>query len=411
MHLSKRSIDAIFYQGSGTSRDIRWDDKITGFGVRVYPSGRKAFVLSYRYRGRLRLMTLGPVGQLPLLDARKQALQALADLAGDIDPLQRRQDNRQGSAVRDLVDLYLTRHVAGQVWEGDVRHWCRKYILPAWGSRQIASITRADAARLHALYSRSAPIQANRMISAIHKMFDLAKSWGYLSEAAVNPAARITRNRETKRDRWMTPEELPRLVQAIDLEESIYIRAAIWLYMLTGMRKSELLATRWEDIDLIRRSLRIPDPKGARLAGYRAAHHVPLSSLAVTILERLPREEGNPYLLPGRRPGRHLVNIHKPWTRIRARAGIEDVRLHDLRRTVGSWLAQSGASLHLIGHVLGHKNASTTQIYARFGQDQERQALEQHGRQLLQAAGIEPSAEVVDMPSVAGGMHPLNSRF
>lgn len=115
------------------------------------------------------------------------------------------------------------------------------------------------------------------------------------------------------------------------------------------------------------------------------------------MLRRLPRIEGNPYLLPGHRHGRPLVNIDKPWRRVRKAAGIEDVRLHDLRRTVGSWLAQAGNSLHLIGKVLNHSSPNTTAVYARFGQDQVRQALEDHGKRILGAASGEPKAEVVSL--------------
>jgi integrase len=120
----------------------------------------------------------------------------------------------------------------------------------------------------------------------------------------------------------------------------------------------------------------------------------------MAILRDLPRLENNPYILPGHIHGRSLVNINKPWTRIRKAAGVEDVRLHDLRRTVGSWLAQAGNSLHLIGRVLNHSNQSTTAVYARFGQDHVRQALEEHASKLMGAAGKRPAAEVVNIKVV-----------
>ena len=124
-------------------------------------------------------------------------------------------------------------------------------------------------------------------------------------------------------------------------------------------------------------------------------HYVPLSEEAREILRSLPREEGNPYVFQGTKPGRHLVNIDKPWRRVRAAAGIEDVRLHDLRRTMGSWLAQAGNSLHLIGRVLNHSTPSTTQVYARFGDDHVRAAIESYGKRLMGAAGRRPRAPVI----------------
>ncbi len=166
-------------------------------------------------------------------------------------------------------------------------------------------------------------------------------------------------------------------------------RFAMWLYLLTGARKSELLKARWEDVDNNRAELRLVDTKAGR------THYIPLSAPALALLEQIPRVDGNPYILPGKREGAALVNIAKPWSRVRKAAGVEDVRLHDLRRTVGSWLAQAGNSLHLIGRVLNHSNQSTTAVYARFGEDHVRAALEQHGARIMGAAGLSPAPDVV----------------
>ncbi|MCK7574873.1 MAG: site-specific integrase [Chromatiales bacterium] len=222
-------------------------------------------------------------------------------------------------------------------------------------------------------------------------MFDLARRWGFVPEDHSNPARDIDRFKEAKRDRWVTPEELPRLAQAINEEPNQSARFGLWLYLLTGARKSELLRARWEDVDWTRAELRLPDTKAGRV------HYVPLSGPALALLREIPRDEGNPYILPGKLEGAHLVNINKPWNRVRKAAGVEDVRIHDLRRTVGSWLAQAGNSLHLIGRVLNHSNQSTTAIYARFGEDSVRAALEQHGTRIIGAAGLTPSADVTEI--------------
>jgi integrase len=214
--------------------------------------------------------------------------------------------------------------------------------------------------------------------------------WGFLADESANPARRIDHYKEHKRDRWVTPQELPRLIQAIEQETNRYARIALWLYLLTALRKSELLALRWDDVDVVRRELRLPDTKSGR------AHYLPLSEAALAILRRAPRLPGNPYVLPGHVPGQHLVNISKPWRRVRKAAGIEDVRLHDLRRTVGSWLAQAGNSLHLIGRVLNHASPATTAIYARFAQDQVRHALEEHGKRVMAIADATvPQGQVI----------------
>jgi integrase len=173
-------------------------------------------------------------------------------------------------------------------------------------------------------------------------MFALAGEWGFVSQDFVNPARGIKRFGEYKRDRWISPRRITEIAQAIEAEPNIYVRMALWLYLLTGIRKSELLGARWEDIDWQRQELRLGETKARRI------HYVPLSAPAIAILRDLPRIEGSPYLLPGHVHGRPLENINKSWERIRKAAGVEDVRLHDLRRTVGSWLAPSGNSLHLV---------------------------------------------------------------
>ncbi|HKF93066.1 MAG TPA: site-specific integrase, partial [Gammaproteobacteria bacterium] len=276
-----------------------------------------------------------------------------------------------------------------------------RLILPAWGNRKVKTVTRKDVEALHTKIGKGAhstskagqpaPYEANRTLTLISKMFALAKEWEYVPKDCANPARGIKRFKEHKRDRWVNPEELPRLAQAIDAEPNVYVRMALWLYLLTGVRKSELLAAQWDDIDWQRQELRLGETKAGRV------HYVPLSAPALAILRELPRLEGNPYILPGHIRGRPLVNINRPWTRIRKAAGVEDVRLHDLRRTVGSWLAQSGNSLHLIGRVLNHSNPSTTAVYARFGQDHVRQALEEHAARLMGVAGKQPAAEVVKL--------------
>jgi integrase len=240
-------------------------------------------------------------------------------------------------------------------------------------------------AALHGRIGQDTPYEANRTLALLSKMFELARRWGFVLENAANPARGIDRFREYKRDRWVTPEELPRVTVAIAQESNLYVRAAIWLYLLTGVRKTELLKACWADVDVTRCELRLPQTKAGR------THYVPLSLPAINLLQSLPREVENPYILPSTKiPGRHLVNIEKPWRRVRRAAGIEDVRLHDLRRTVGSWLAQAGNSLPLIGRVLNHTDPKTTAIYARLGDDPARQALEDHAQRITKVAGAFP---------------------
>jgi integrase len=308
------------------------------------------------------------------------------------DPVAAREQERQGETMRDLCAAYMERHGNAKKSAGDDQRRIDRHVLPAWGSLKARAVKRADVATLHAKIGKAAPYEANRTLALLSKMFELARRWGFVPDGHSNPARDIDRFKEAKRDRWLTPDELPRLAQAINEEPNQAAGVARGVYRLTGARKTELLQAQWADLDWSRAELRLPDTKAGRV------HYIPLSAPALTLLREIPREDGNPYILPGKLTGAHLVNISKPWGRVRAAAGVEDVRLHDLRRTVGSWLAQAGNSLHLIGRVLNHSNQSTTAVYARFGEDSVRTALEQHGARIMDAAGLTPAAEVADLP-------------
>ncbi|MBF0293008.1 MAG: site-specific integrase [Nitrospinae bacterium] len=390
MNITKKAIDGIEYNGK--TQDIRWDDRIKGFGVRVYPTGLKAFVLTYRHNGRKHIVALGRYGILTVDQARDLAIQKLAELTKGNDPYARNNKAISGKTFTDLCADYVERHASSKkTGHEDVRR-IHKHLLPLWKKLEVSSITSEDVAALHHKITKTGSgYEANRVITLVHTLFDKAKEWGYLERGIDNPAKGIKLNAEKKRDRWITPTELPRLAKAIDEETNFYASKAIWMYLLTGMRKSELLKLQWTDVDFERHEIRLEDTKAGRI------HYIPLSQEAFQILHSIPRIDDNPFIFCGHKKGSPLINIQKPWNRVKIKAGVEDARLHDLRRTVGSWLAQSGNSLHLVGRVLGHSNASTTQIYARFGQDHVREALEAHGKRIMGVAGKTPMADVVEL--------------
>ena len=392
MKLTKRAIDGFKYKEDGARRDARWDEQIPGLGVRIYPSGKKVFILSYRTSGRKRLLTLGAYGVLTLDQARDKAKRFLGRIVDGIDPLLVRKKERAGQTMSALTEAYIERYAKPhkKTWRTDQSR-INKYILPTFGNLLVKSVTRTEVAKWHHKIGKSTPYEANRNLALFSKMFNCAKEWGFVEETGINPAVGIENFKEQKRDRWLTPKELPRLTKAIDAVENIYARACLWLYLFTGCRKTELLRSKWQDVDLDRQELRLPETKAGR------THYIPLSSPAVAILQNLPRIDGNPFVFPGARRGRSLVNIDKIWRKVRKEAKVEDVRLHDMRRTVGSWLAQGGISLHLIGRVLNHSNGSTTQIYARFAQDHVKEALEDHGQKILGVAGKKPLANLINI--------------
>jgi integrase len=381
--LTKRLIDSLTYTRVAPAREVHWDEGVHGFGVRIYPNGEKSFVFSYRHQGRKRLIALGRVGELTLDEARDQALSHKLGLRqDDIDPLVQRERARLGETIAALCTAYLDRYakLRKRSWRDDEQR-IGKYILPEWGPLKAAALKRMDVAALHRRVGAAHPYAANRIVELVAKMFELARVWGIVEEDHPNPGRRIEAFREVKRDRWVTREEMPRLGAAIQAEPSVYVRGAICMYLLTGVRKSELLKARWRDIDWQRAEWTLPETKNGK------PHVVPLSRQALKLLKFLPREDGNPYIFHGALRGRPLVNISKPWLRIRAAAGITDVRLHDLRRTVGSMLAQKNYSLLIIGRVLNHQDSASTLVYTRLCQNDVRAALETHSKGLVRSFG------------------------
>lgn len=245
-------------------------------------------------------------------------------------------------------------------------------------TRKLTDLSRNEVARIHAKVGATVPYRANRLVALLRKMFNLARHWGLYS--GENPATHIQFFREESRDRFVQPEELPRLFQAIGEEPNLYVRTILLTALLTGARRSEVLTMRWEHVSLSRAEWRIPHTKAGR------PHLLPLPNPLVALLSSLPRVDGVPYVFPGQNGVGHVQNIKRAWDRIRVRAGIQDVRFHDLRRTVGSWLAGSGESLQLIGKVLNHSDVSTTAIYARLNLDPLRQALERNASKMLETA-------------------------
>jgi integrase len=389
MKLTKRLIDTLHTQEG--QRDY-WDESLPGFGLRV-SSTKKVFVVMYRIDGRLRRLTLGEYGVLTLDQARQMAINALLLTRKGEDPAAEKQAKRKASTVSELCEIYMERHARPfkRSWKNDAR-MIRQRIAPEWGKKKAHSITRPDVIALHQRIGKDHPYEANRTLALIRKMFGLWRDWGFIK--TENPATRIKTFPEEKRDRFIKPAELPGVFRAIMEERDPRLRAYFLLKILSGARKSELLTMRWEDLDLEQAVWRKPRTKAGRV------QHLPLPALLVKLLQTLPRSQDNPYVFPGTGKEGHLVNVSKAWGRIRKKAGITDVRIHDIRRTLGSWMAVAGESLPLIGAALDHSNTSTTAIYARLHQERLRKALEDNAARML--SFLENSAAPIDlMPIVS----------
>ena len=383
------------YKAGVWQRCILWDVEVPGFGVRVTPEGERMFVFSFRSGTRSRLYTIGNVKAWTVDDARKEARDLTQRVDKGEDPLNERKRARERITVKKLCEKYLEdarEREKGSVATDVAR--LNKHVIPRWGSQFVEEIMDDDVKSLHKRLSKKTPVEANRVLSLVGTVFEFAKAEKYLREDLPNPARRIKKNQEKERKTTVSKVEMPRLVEAIEGESNPYIKGVLWLYLLTGCRKNELLKARWEDVDLEARTLTLPETKNGE------THVVPLSPMAVQILQGLPRLEGNPHVFPGRKRGGRLVNVDKRWRILRKKAKMEHITLHDLRRTVGSMMAESGRSLHLIGKVLNHRTSEVTKRYAQVGIDVERGMLEAHEKDLLRKAGVSKPGEIVDLQEV-----------
>ena len=247
-----------------------------------------------------------------------------------------------------------------------------KHILPDLGAMPFASVGRDHVADLH-YELRGTPAMANLMVAILSQMFNKAEAWGLAPEGG-NPCRFVVKYKERKRERFLTDDEFDRLGRVLNEMEaegrvSVHAAAALRLLMLTGCRRNEIVTLRWAEIDLDAGELRLRDSKtGART--------VPLSPAAVTVLAALPRVPGNPWVIAGRKPGTRLSNINEQWHRVRKRARLENVRLHDLRHSFASRALALGESLPMIGRLLGHTQVETTARYAHLARDSVREAAE-----------------------------------
>ena len=414
--LTKRVVDAV----RPGARDVHaWDSELPGFGLKVTPSGRRSYFCYYRTReGVQRRPKIGDHGPLTCEEARAIARRWLAEVALGGDPSADRRRLRPQEAskpqlpiVADLAVRHMHSYVslhkkAGGSRLNDELLWIL-HILPRMGWRPVADITTADVAALHEAMGGSRPhilwdragrkfrlcqeahkANANRARALLSKAFNLAELWGW-RQPNTNPTRGVQRFPEAKRQWILSSGEAIRLGAALRsaLEEGRVTRqwfGFILLSALHGTRKSELLTAKRAWLDRSVPALRLPDSKtGERL--------IYLSRAALLILDALPVEEGNPYLIIGGRPGQHLVNPYGPWRMVTAEAGVPQLRLHDLRHNFATTGARSGLTLALVGALLGHREPETTQRYVNFVTDDPlRDRIEQVASSVATALGLKP---------------------
>lgn len=392
MKLTKAKIDRLKYGGDGKSRHVEWDDQEPGFGIRIYPSGQKSFVFSYRVRNRKRLLTLGNYGSLTLEQAREKAIKNKGEVLEGKDPLRQRQDERQAPTVRDLSKRYLEEHAVKKRGSSrrDDESMINNIILPRLGSQKVAEIEFEDIDALHRKL-KNTPYRANRVIALLSKMFSLASTkWKGWSGRNDNPAKGIEKYPEEKRERFLSPVELSALTDALAKHKNQASANAIRLLILTGARRSEVFTATWDQFDLEAGVWVKPSAHTKQ----KKEHRVPLSAASQQLLNEMQKTTSGDYLFPGRGRRNHLTDLKRFWESVCKTANIKDCRIHDLRHTYASILASSGMSLPIIGQLLGHTQQATTQRYAHLYDDPLREATERVGN-LVTSNGL--SAEVVKL--------------
>ena len=366
--ISKRTVDGLSVESGGK---VFWDRELPGFGVRVYPSGRKVYVAQSRGPAGIKRLSLGRHGETTAEEARKQAASAIARIKTGEDPAATPSEDT--FTVADLAERYMEGHVKVHcnahtqwIYAGSLRN----HILPALGTKAVASVGREEVAALH-YRMRETPRAANRALMVLSKMFSLAAAWGVASPGG-NPCRFVLRYKEGHRERFLTGDEYRRVGLALrELEAGSPAQAraaaALRLIMLTGCRAGEVLTLKWSDVDRKAGEIRLRDAKtGARM--------VPLTPAAVEVLAGVRRVRRSPWVFPGKRPDRHLRHLNPYWHRVRERAGVEDVRIHDLRHSFASRALAVGLALPMIGRLLGHTDIGSTARYAHLSHEAEKVA-------------------------------------
>jgi len=371
---------------------IHYDGEVKGFGLRVTKAGFRSFVLNYRADGVERRFTIGSYPDWKVSPARKEATRLKRLVDQGFDPMGERHEDRAAPTMSNLCDRYLTDHAPRkrETSRREDEALIKRWIKPEFGTRKVSDIRHADVDALHRkITDHGTPIRANRTMSLISKMFSLAIRWEMRDD---NPARGIERNNEEKRNRYLVGGELRRLVEALAAYPVQTSANAIRLLLLTGARRGEVLAARWDQFDLDTGIWVKPSSHTKQ----KREHRIPLSAGARLLLVEIKGSAGaSEYLFPGAGAAGHLTDIKRAWATIRKLAGLAGVRAHDLRHSYASMLASSGLSLPVIGALLGHTQAGTTQRYSHLFDDPLRAATERVGAIVAAAGEDKPAATVV----------------
>ncbi|WP_299478062.1 site-specific integrase [uncultured Roseibium sp.] len=405
--LTKRTVDAI---APLTKTRVHYDSELKGFGVRVTPSGHKAWVVEYRPGGGrntpTKRMTLGRTGTLTPDEARRKAREILASALLGGDPALEKSDARKMPTLAQFAETFIRDHVDVKLKKSTAstyRDHLERLIVPEIGSIKLDQLTRKRVSALHSKIGTKSPGIANRMLATLSSMFGFAAIKELVPEG-FNPTRKIEKFPENQLERFLSSDEIRRIGEAICEGETTgipwvvdethpkskhvakaenrftlidrYAAAAIRLLLLTGARRGEILALKWENVDVEHGLLHLPDSKTGKKT-------IVLNAAAAKVLADLPRLGS--YVIAGREPDTPRHDLKKPWAAVLRRAGVKNVRLHDLRHTHASFGVNAGMGLPIVGKLLGHSRSSTTERYAHLADDPVRQASEDIGCKLSAA--------------------------
>lgn len=345
--------------GMGKSKLMVHDAKVTGLHAVIYKTGKITFGVKWKLGGRTKAITLGHFGVITLEQARKAARAVWAARIEGRDPHAERQRHRAAVTVEEFInDEFLPHQRVRKKSAKEDEHKCKKRVIPLWGRRLLSDITTADVARLHdAIVAEGrTKATANRYLAMVKRMFALAMLWGRLPS---NPARAVKLHRENnQRDRFLSVEDMRRLLSAIATDSDIVGSSAIAFLLATGARRMEALSALWDDVDMEKGMWTLPTTKAGRRA------YKPLNSVALRILRSLHETRQNAFVFPAITGESHRKTLDTVWKRLCSKAGLVGFRLHDLRHSYASLLVSKGVSLFAVSRLLNHASPMMTQRYS-----------------------------------------------
>ncbi|MDX5935383.1 tyrosine-type recombinase/integrase [Acidithiobacillus thiooxidans] len=378
---------------SGKRRRV-YDEKQKGLAVYISPSGAKTFYCIKKVGGRTEEIRIGDATIVTIEMARTTTARIINEIAAGINPAEQKRNKKAEMTFSDLFTEWVKecKSKGKKSLGNDERNY--RLHLQGVAKKKLTDITRQQIRGLHAKIGTQAGIyQANRVLALTRAVFNFGIKTLDIP-GLTNPAAGLKMHREESRDRRLHPDEMPQFFEALSAEENADIRDYIMLSLLTGARRSNVLTMHWDEIHLERKIWTIPGSK----AKAKDNIVVPLTNAAVEILQiRAVANGSQGWVFPGTGKTGHLVEPKKGWARLLERAGLKDLRLHDLRRTLASFQIDAGVSLAVIGKGLGHHSQQTTAVYARLAQDPVADAWQKGTDAILVAGGMKKAAEVVPM--------------